>query len=585
MDISIVSGTFNRFPYLQKMVESVRQSLAGVYGLQYEITLVDGGSQDGSIEWMKQQPDIKLIEHGDLRGAVRAFNDGAFASTGQYIVLGNDDITFLDDSLLVAYLYMQTHPDCGVGCFYQDRNGKEFHVENMPVVVDGKQTNLPYGQVCIVPKWLGDKVGWWGNYLHTYGGDNELSAQAYQLGYKVSPIAGAKIHDAEAKDNLRAINNISGAKDPRAVRGHHPDSWAWGRRWRNTETNLVGPVVKDKPDEPIPAKAKERIVYLPIYETGWPVQKQQKRGLREALAKVALVVEYDYVARYTSLGKLEMLAELTRLIQKIQPTIILTQIHNGGMIGPSDIATLRQAAPLARLINWNGDYWPENLISEEGLQLARSFDLQTTVNRAVLETYQAKGIGSAYWQIGWEPDGVGYQPDQYFDIVFLGSGYSKARQEFVRKLKEIKGVNLGLYGSGWPDGWSRGQNLYDFKAACKIYRGAKISLGDSQWPDSGFVSNRVMQALAAGGAALAHQWFRGMEELGLIDGETCIIWREFGELEGKIRYYLANEPERRRIAEAGERLALERHSFEARVKELFEMIKVEIEIETNGWRW
>ncbi|MGH7273885.1 MAG: glycosyltransferase family protein, partial [Nitrospiria bacterium] len=367
------------------------------------------------------------------------------------------------------------------------------------------------------------------------------------------------------------------------VRGHHPDSWAWGRKWRNGKTGLVGPVVCFEPAYPSLIQPKERIIYLPIYEAGWPIQKEQKRGLREALATIGLVIEYDYVTRHQELGKALMLTELMRLCQRISPTIILTQLHNGVVINAGDIQILRSASPGAKFLNWNGDYWPENLVSQDGLALARAFDLQTTVNRAVLDEYQAKGINAAYWQIGWEPDGVGYEPDTWDDIVFLGSGYSQARQQFVKRLKALDGFSLGLYGSGWPDGWAKGQCLYDFKTACRIYRGAKISLGDSQWPDSGFVSNRVMQALAAGGAALAHQWFRGMDELGLVDGETCIIWHEFSELEEKMHYYIGHEDERRRVAGAGERLALERHSFEARVRELLQMIKFS-ELQEESWR-
>lgn len=584
IDVSIVSGTYNRLEFLKKMVASARASVAGVRGLVLDFSLVDGGSTDGTIEWCKSQSDIHLIEHGELRGAVKAFNDGAFQALGQYCILANDDVEFVDDGILKAWIYMQSNPDCGIGCFYQDRNGREWHVESMPVVRGGKQSYGPYGQVCITPKWLGDFVGWWGTYLHTYGGDNELSAKVYELGYKISPVPDAKIHDREANDELRQRNNITGGKDPRAKFGHHPDSWAWGKRWRNERLNLVGPVIKDEPMHPNPIRPKERVLYLPIYEGGWPIQKEQKRGLRDALAKVALVIEYDYVAKYQELGKSLMLAELMNIITGLDPTLILTQIHNGDQISGPDIATLKNVAPSIPWVNWNGDYWPENLLSKNGIALAKAFDLQTTVNRSVLEQYREMGVNAAYWQIGWEPDGVGHQPDEFHDVVFLGSGYSQARQQFIKKLKALKGIDLGLYGTGWPNGWAKGQNLYNFIEACKVYRGAKISLGDSQWPDSGFVSNRVFQALAAGGAALAHQWFRGMDELGLIDEETCIIWRTFPELEEKLRWYLGNEQQRRQIAEAGERLALEHHSFDMRVRELFGMLAQQKKA-AEDWRW
>lgn len=589
MDVSIVSGTYNRLNYLTKMVESVRQSVR--FNLQYEIVLVDGNSVDGTQEWCRQQDDIRLIEHDKLYGAVKAFNDGAFAARGTYVILANDDIEFVGDSIWSAFVHMQKNPGCGIGCFYQDRDRQDapeehkWHVETMPVIKNGEQSAAYYGQVCIVPKWLGDRVHWWCDAeqykmlsvdrrdpnikpLHTYAGDNELSSRVYDLGYLVTPIEGAKIHDLVALDELRKINNIHGGTDPRAVRGHHPDSWSWGRKWRN-DKGMVGPVIKDAPQVLNPVEETPRVLYLPIYEQGWTIQKEQKRGLREALQKVGIVQEYDYVTRFHEIGHDKMLAEIWDDLKYLQPTLVLTQLHNDANINPADIARFRKLAPGAKFVNWNGDYWPDNLLTDKGVALARAFDLMTSVNLEVVEKYQAMGINAKYWQIGWEPDGRTNEATYNYDVVFLASGYSKARQDLGRWLKSFHSFRFGLWGSGWPEGWSNGQNLYNFKEAAGIYRGARLALGDSQWPESGFVSNRVMQILAAGGCALCHQWFRGMENLGLVDGRTCIVWNDRGELEAKIRYYLTHEAERRAIAAAGERLALERHSFEARVSELF----------------
>jgi glycosyltransferase involved in cell wall biosynthesis len=579
-DISVVSGTYNRLASLQRMVQSARDSVQGVLGISLDFVLVDGGSRDGTLQWCREQPDVTLIEQGTLMGAVRAFNAGAFAAEADYVILANDDVEFVDDSILKAFIYMQSDKECGIGCFYQNRNGRDWHVEEMPCVDNGKQVHRPYGQVCIVPKWLGDYAGWWGDYLHTYGGDNELSSKVYELGFKVSPIPGAKISDHEVQDDLRKINNAGQMTDPRKTAGHHPDSWAWGRRWKHLDLPglPVGPIIRHYPMLENPITSKHRIVYLPIYEQGWAVQKQQKRGLREALAKVALTVEYDYIERFTAIGKDGMLAELGRLMRQIQPTLFLSQLHNGAQINHEDIFALRQNWPDTKFVNWNGDYWPDNLLSEDGIKLAKSFDWQLTVNRDADEKYQAMGVNSRYWQIGFEPDGIGYEGDYNFDVVFLASGYSQARKELVSRLRSCN-FNFGLFGPGWKD--AKGQTIYNFIEGCKIYRGAKISIGDSQWPDTGFVSNRVFQALAAGGSALAHQWFRGMESLGLEDGKTCIIWRDFSELQKKIEYYLSHEPERKAIALAGEKLALERHSFDNRVSELLELIDDKVE---ESWR-
>jgi glycosyltransferase involved in cell wall biosynthesis len=623
MDISIVSGTYNRLAYLQKMVVSVRQSLTGARGLAYEIVLVDGGSTDTTQDWCKQQPDIRLIEHGELKGAVKAFNDGAYAAVGKYVILANDDIEFVGNSILTAYVYMETHPNCGGGCFYQDRNGRDWHVEGMQAVrVTGKgrtrkvqRVHVYYAQVGIFPKWLGDQVGWWCNEdeyglylkgknygphigLHTYGGDNELSAKIIDLGFTVEPILPtkplAKITDKEAKDGLREINNIAGAHDPKAVRGHHPDSYKFGQKWINRNAILgisghyPGPILKDKPmiSNPVPIATKERVLYLPLFEQGWQVQKEQKRGLRDALASVAHVIEYDYMTRYHAVGKSKMMAELHKICVEFRPTVFLSQIHNSDQINSGDMQSLRNTrGDGCRFVNWNGDYWFEQLLDKHGLALARSFDLMTSINRDVVEKHQAAGINTQYWQIGWEPDGRGHQPSVSHDVVFLASGYSKERQGLGRYLDSLP-YSTGIYGHGWPDGMAKGENLYNFIEACKIYRGAKIAIGDSQWPNSGFVSNRIFQILAAGGCVLCHQWFRDYEKLGLIDNVNCIIWQDTNDLSQKLKYWLTDTNEQRRIeiAAAGENLALERHSFDVRVSELWGMLGINM-FQEEGWRW
>jgi len=333
---------------------------------------------------------------------------------------------------------------------------------------------------------------------------------------------------------------------------------------------------------PIPTQEKrERILYLPIFEQGWQVQKEQKIGLRDALARIGIVSEFDYFSRHAQVGKDRMMQELSVINNQLRPTLVLTQCHNSDILNANDIKSLRgNCSNETIFVNWNGDYWPEQLLDDNGIRLAKSFDYQTVVNRDVVEKHQLQGINTYYWQIGFEPEGTNYNPEIYHDIVFLASGYSEKRQKLGQFLKSL-GENFGIYGDRWPNNWSKGENLYNFREACKIYRGAKIAIGDSQWPESGFVSNRVFQILAAGNCVLFHQWFRGMENLGLIDEETCVIWKKEKDLRAKIRIYLNDEEKRKRIAANGEKLALKHHSFDSRVNELLVLIGKKGE---DNWR-
>lgn len=557
--LSVVTGTYNRIALLMKLVNSVRQSV-GV-GMPYEIVVVDGGSTDGSIQWCKHQPDIRLIEHGQLLGAIKAFNDGCAHARGKYVVLANDDVEFLNDTLIRAVVYMENHPEVGIGALYQDRSGFGWHVAEMPTLRDGKQVNLPYGQVCIVPKWFGDKVGWWSlEGARTYGGDNALSARAYESGYAVQPIPRTFVHDASAdvQDDLKRANHAEGL-----IEGQHPDTRAYMQIWPK------GPVVRsERAFEPPHRKRLYRILYAPIFDSAFPAQKVQKYGLRDALQSVALVLECDYINGDNLLADAKM----------FKPDMILTQLHGADKVTPDVARAIRHACPDARWVNWNGDVWPGVLNDGDYISVLSHCDMVTVVNASIISDLRARGIKRVkYWQIGYEPEGVGYEPDDNtprHDVVFLGNNYSPERRAFGDFLKSLH-CDVGLYGGGWLPGESNGQNLYDFRSGCKIYRAAKVALSDSQWPHAarGFVSNRLFQAMAAGGALLLQQHFDGMEDLlGLEHGKHLIVWKDYDDLRDKITYYLEHEDERAKIARAGQHEILKKHSFHARLRELFDML-------------
>src|SRR5690606_41940109 len=98
------------------------------------------------------------------------------------------------------------------------------------------------------------------------------------------------------------------------------------------------------------------------------------------------------------------------------------------------------------------------------------------------------------------------------EVVFLGNAYHPERKRWMAQLRNCVD-SIVLYGDGWGM-FGAGNTLYDFAAGKAIYRAAKIALGDNQYPDAyGFVSNRLFQALAAGGCLLLHQTVPGLEEL------------------------------------------------------------------------
>ena len=80
-DISIVTPVFNSTRWIDLCIRSVRHTLQGQ---SYEHIVVDGGSTDGTLEYLKQQQDIRLI-FGPDKGMYDALNKGMAAARGRIL--------------------------------------------------------------------------------------------------------------------------------------------------------------------------------------------------------------------------------------------------------------------------------------------------------------------------------------------------------------------------------------------------------------------------------------------------------------------------------------------------------------------
>ncbi|MCJ8281445.1 MAG: glycosyltransferase, partial [Rivularia sp. ALOHA_DT_140] len=109
MFFSVVIPTYNRKPILEKCLKALEvQSLipSGVVS-DYEIVLVDDGSTDGTLEWLKTSkdefPHVQVFEQEHM-GPAAARNLGVEKANG-------DTIIFIDSDLVVTETFLQAHAD------------------------------------------------------------------------------------------------------------------------------------------------------------------------------------------------------------------------------------------------------------------------------------------------------------------------------------------------------------------------------------------------------------------------------------------------------------------------------------------
>lgn len=563
--ITIVTGTINRLPFLQKMIASAYEAACG---LSIDFIIIDSNSTDGTAEWCFTQPNIRYINSGEPRGAIRAFTDGGMMSKARYTLLANDDIEFLPYSILSAYRHLEDDPRCGAVAFADDRYGK-FEVRQHWVQVNGDRMMYPYAQVGLFRTELMKQAGVWGaddpdfggKGAYTYGGDNYLSSRLVEFGYHICSTELAKVHDFVCDDQTRERNSSRQLHDAHLFRGRFPS----GACWKADELQL-------------PHAPALRILYAPIFELGYDAQKRGMCGLRNAFSRVGDVIEVDYRKDYHELGVDGMKRKILNIIGVFNPHIFFTQLQKYGYgFDKSYIKKIRAVSPRTILINFNGDYWRDGHL----MDVLSKYDLQLVVDHANVNEYKKHGVRARYWQISAEEPEIDIASAPAYDVLFLGNGYSNFRHQLVNKLYEIgtrHNLSVGVYGSGYSVP-VEGNTLYEYGKNQSMMAKAKVVIGDMQFPDSdGYVSNRLFEALRAG-ACLLNQTVNNADiRLGLVSGVHYVAWDTLDDLDVLIPYYIHNTHIRDKVAQAGQKWFYEGQTFDHRVKQLLDMIKKHLNV-------
>ncbi len=110
-DLSVVLVGWNNRSYLEPCLHSLYQC-----GLSrtFEVVVVDNGSSDGSQRMLKEQfSEVQIVQNYSNVGLSRATNQGIQHTTGQYVLLLNNDTLVNGPSIEAMIKFMELTPNAG----------------------------------------------------------------------------------------------------------------------------------------------------------------------------------------------------------------------------------------------------------------------------------------------------------------------------------------------------------------------------------------------------------------------------------------------------------------------------------------
>lgn len=206
-EISIVIVSWNGRHYLDACLEAV----AAQSGVATEIILVDNGSYDGTVEFVRSRfPKVRIIALGDNRGFAGGNNAGARRARGDFLAFLNNDTVpdpgwlralrdgidgqsrFLLTTSRIVYMHDSSVIDsAGDGVFRAGGAFKRHHGASADAARASREVFGVCGAACLISRQVFEELGGFDEDFFASHEDVDLSYRARLRGYRCRYVADA----------------------------------------------------------------------------------------------------------------------------------------------------------------------------------------------------------------------------------------------------------------------------------------------------------------------------------------------------------------------------------------------------------
>ena len=246
--ISIVFPTMNRLDLLKKTMASILEEMDGIG--DYEVVVVDGQSTDGTPEYLRSLPNVRLLTETELKGTASAFDMALRAAKGEWVCWLNDDIKVMPGAFkrMLTFMTDPKNSNVGMGAFPNSRSGKALDTF---VIRAAWEFPVIYANFGFLRRSLLESVGYIDTAFKKFSWDPDLAMKIWDRGLRVAPCPGANIVHYYHEDSQRANDSAKLDADSRHLFNkwrERYDSGAFRAVWNDPDYyNLAAPLLDGWP--------------------------------------------------------------------------------------------------------------------------------------------------------------------------------------------------------------------------------------------------------------------------------------------------------------------------------------------------